>query len=71
MPLYEVTCADCGKTSEILAKSSAEQPVCPHCGSGRVAKEFSTFAAKGLRADHVHSGPDCPCGKRPGSCGVN
>ena len=71
MPLYEYTCAGCGKTSEILVKSSSEKPVCPHCVGKTMAKEFSTFAAKGLKADHVHSGPGCPCGKQPGSCGSN
>lgn len=71
MPLYEYTCADCGKTSEILVKSSSETPACPHCGGARMAKEFSTFAAKGLKGDHVHTGPCCPCGQKPGSCGSN
>jgi putative FmdB family regulatory protein len=71
MPLYEITCADCGTTSEVLVKSSGEKPACPHCGSAKVEKGFSTFAAKGLRADHVHTGPCCPCGKQPGSCDSN
>ena len=70
MPLFEYACADCGKTSEILVKSSSDKPVCPLCGSAKVAKQFSTFAAKGLKADHVHTGPGCACGK-PGSCGSN
>lgn len=71
MPLYEYTCADCGKTSEILVKSASDSPVCPHCGGKRMAKEFSTFAAKGLKADHVHTGPCCPCGKNSGGCGAH
>lgn len=70
MPLYEYTCDGCGKTSEILVRAASETPACPGCGDTRMSKQFSTFAAKGLKADHVHTGPGCGCGK-PGSCGAN
>lgn len=70
MPLYEYTCAKCGKPSEILVKSTSEKPACPHCGGTDLHKEFSAFAAKGVKSDHVHTG-SCGCGKAPGSCGMN
>lgn len=68
MPLYEYTCAKCGKTSEILVKGAADKPACPHCGGADLRKEFSAFAAKGLKGDHVHTS-SCGCGH--GSCGMN
>lgn len=69
MPLYEYTCADCGKTFELLVKSASDTPACPHCGGVKLSKQFSTFAAKGLKGDHFHTGPGCGCGKPSGTCG--
>ncbi|MGB1725961.1 MAG: FmdB family zinc ribbon protein, partial [Limisphaerales bacterium] len=49
MPLFEYTCGECRKTSEHLMRSSSESsaPNCPHCGSRRMKKELSVFAATG------------------------
>lgn len=46
MPIYEYRCADCGKTSTFLTLSvtSAFEPKCRHCGSGRVRKLVSRVA---------------------------
>ncbi|MBM4155005.1 MAG: zinc ribbon domain-containing protein [Lentisphaerae bacterium] len=45
MPLYEYRCASCGGACEILVRSADEKPACPACGSKKLSKQFSTFAA--------------------------
>jgi putative FmdB family regulatory protein len=76
MPLYEYTCESCEERSELLISGNTE-PVCPHCGSKQMHKEFSTFAAHGeTRVSggppaHSHS-PGCGCCMGPqGPCGLN
>ncbi|MCS7049484.1 MAG: zinc ribbon domain-containing protein [Verrucomicrobiae bacterium] len=52
MPLYEFECGDCGKSFELLVRSTRWQgSECPHCGSQKLTKKFSTFAAQGGQAD--------------------
>ncbi len=64
MPIYEYVCEECDKPSEILLKGRSEKPSCPHCGSAKLARQFSTFAA--------HQGGGAPGGQCPsamdGSC---
>jgi putative FmdB family regulatory protein len=51
MPIYEFHCEKCGKDSELLVRTSDwENSECPHCGSKKLAKKFSTFAATGVGA---------------------
>jgi putative FmdB family regulatory protein len=46
MPIYEFHCEKCGSDSEILVRSSDWKGAeCPHCGSRKLSKKFSTFAA--------------------------
>ena len=46
MPIYEFHCNACTHDSEILVRSSDWQGTkCPHCGSTKLAKKFSLFAA--------------------------
>ena len=68
MPIYEFHCEKCGRDSEILVRSSAWSGTkCPHCGSSKLDKKFSTFAATGA------GGSDSPAcesgGSRGGCCG--
>ena len=44
MPIYEFTCAKCGKPSEVVQKVGARPPPCPHCGSKRMARNVSRTA---------------------------
>lgn len=47
MPIYEYRCAECKQRSSVLilnAKQHAE-PSCRHCGSGKVERLMSRFAA--------------------------
>ena len=63
MPLYEYTCNDCKKDSELLVSSSTKV-VCPSCKSTNMEKKLSTFSAQ------VKSGPDMPppCSIPGGGC---
>jgi putative FmdB family regulatory protein len=48
MPIYEFHCEKCGRDNEILARSSDWSGTkCPHCGSSKLDKKFSTFASAG------------------------
>ena len=48
MPIYEFHCEKCARDSEILVRSADWQGTkCPHCGSAKIAKKFSTFASAG------------------------
>ena len=78
MPIYEYTCEECHAHAELLVMSQ-QQPVCPKCGSTRLHKEFSTFAAHGdarrssapAARPHAH-GAGCGCCHAPGgACGLN
>jgi putative FmdB family regulatory protein len=51
MPIYEFHCEACGRDSEILVRSTDwKNAECPLCGSKKLAKKFSTFAAASARA---------------------
>ncbi len=55
MPIYEFHCEKCKRDSEILVRSSNwKGAACPHCGSKKLSKKFSTFASAG--AGESHSG---------------
>ncbi|MBI1940831.1 MAG: zinc ribbon domain-containing protein [Acidobacteria bacterium] len=46
MPIFEYTCKKCGKVFEKLVMRQVERPQpCPHCGSKKVERQFSTFSA--------------------------
>ncbi len=47
MPIYEYVCQDCNHACELLVKSSGSKPACPECGSKKLDRQFSTFAAHG------------------------
>ncbi|NOS71107.1 MAG: zinc ribbon domain-containing protein [Verrucomicrobia bacterium] len=68
MPIYEFHCGKCEKDSEILVRSSHwEGTKCPHCGSSKLEKKFSTFAANNAGS----GGETAPrCSGVPSSCGM-
>jgi putative FmdB family regulatory protein len=52
MPLYEYRCMDCDLRFELLKRSSAADEVeCVRCGSARVQRLFSRFAARSSGGD--------------------
>jgi len=63
MPIYEYQCESCGKVSEILVRSAADEaPVCTACGSRKLTKMFSTFGVgKGSPSEGT-------CGYDGGAC---
>lgn len=59
MPIYEFHCEKCEKDSEILVRSSDWKGTkCPHCGSTKLDKKFSTFAASA----NAGEAPSCGMG---------
>ena len=58
MPLYEYICRNCNSRSELLVRSHRDRPVCMKCGSDKLERQLSTFAA------HSNSGKpsSCPAG---------
>ncbi len=65
MPIYEFHCEGCKRDSEVLVRSSDWQGTkCPHCGSPKLEKKFSTFASS-------TAGEAAPtCSGTPSSCGM-
>ena len=43
MPIYEYTCQDCQRDSELLIRGAGDE-VCPHCGSPKLHKQLSVPA---------------------------
>ena len=69
MPLYEFHCSKCDADSEILVRSADWQGTkCPHCGSTKLAKKFSTFAASSTATSSQSAAPACASGGG-GCCG--
>jgi putative FmdB family regulatory protein len=69
MPLYEFTCCDCEKDFELLVRSSKwEGTPCPHCGSKKLSKKLSVFAAS--VASSTSAVPSCAMNPQGGGgCG--
>lgn len=69
MPLYEFNCTKCEKDFESLVRSANWEGsvVCPHCGSNKLTKKLSVFAAQGGGSTASAPAP-AACG-RPGGCG--
>jgi putative FmdB family regulatory protein len=66
MPIYEFHCKSCQRESEVLTSSiDWTGTQCPHCGSTRLGKKLSIFAA---RANAAEEAPTCT--GVPSSCGL-
>ncbi|MBC8349879.1 MAG: zinc ribbon domain-containing protein [Verrucomicrobia bacterium] len=70
MPIYEFTCSACDKDSELLVRSSKweGEAHCSHCGSPKLEKKLSVFAATGS-AESSGSAEMPPCSGMPTNCG--
>lgn len=62
MPIYEYTCADCGRDFEELVFGQDETPPCPHCHSANTQKQMSCCSFK-------HGGPGAAPAKGPAASG--
>ncbi len=76
MPLFSYSCKSCGAYSEVLVRGS-ETPACPECGSAKLEKQMSLFAAMsgpstepacGSCDESVHQGGGCAMGGGCGCC---
>lgn len=66
MPIYEFHCKDCDADSEVLVRATSWKGTkCPRCGSTRLVKKLSVFAAARSESPAM---PSTPCGADPGSC---
>jgi putative FmdB family regulatory protein len=67
MPIYEFDCQNCGEPFEelLLSARGLDAVTCPDCGSARVKKKVSTFAARvsgGGRTTDSSAGASCSPG---------
>jgi len=46
MPIYEYRCTDCDHSFEAFIRPHDSGAECPHCGSTKLTRELSTFAAR-------------------------
>jgi len=66
MPIYEFHCDSCEHDSEVLVRSTDWKGTkCPHCGSPRLTKKFSTFASAVAGQEAAPA-----CTSQPRSCGM-
>ncbi|MEK9862614.1 MAG: FmdB family zinc ribbon protein [Limisphaerales bacterium] len=65
MPIYEFSCDDCNVEHEQLVRSHDTSNLsCPSCGSSKLSKKLSVFAAASSDQASI---PDCS--GNPSSCG--
>ena len=68
MPIYEYRCQECGEVTEALVPMGGDADVaCRKCGSRKVERKFSTFAARSSSSSSTSggSGGSCPTGTCP------
>jgi putative FmdB family regulatory protein len=70
MPIFEYACRDCGHEFETLVRGS-ETPDCAACGSEKLEKKLSVFAAQ--TGESQAAAPCGTCGHPggPGSCALD
>ncbi len=68
MPIYEYVCMSCECHFEELVRYDDASPACPECGTTKVAKQLSVFAAHGASTQPSFGGGGC-CGGACGHCG--
>jgi putative FmdB family regulatory protein len=69
MPIYEYVCMSCESHFEELVRMDDESPSCPDCGTTKVAKQFSVFAAHGTSGTQPSFGGTSGGGCCGGGCG--
>lgn len=68
MPIYEYSCAKCGKKVELLQKIGAQDAgvPCPACGEDALKKQLSVTSPAQMAKG---AAPACPMPDRQGACG--
>ena len=69
MPIYEYVCDECSRAFEALVSSSRVKSACPGCGSKKLTRRFSTFAAHGGGVKSPCQGGTCPSMEAAGAEG--
>ncbi|MBN1880973.1 MAG: zinc ribbon domain-containing protein [Deltaproteobacteria bacterium] len=73
MPIYEYACDECGCEFETLVMSSTEEVTCSACGSIKLTKKMSGFAARTKGSDGAVASTTSGCAscasKNCSSCG--
>jgi putative FmdB family regulatory protein len=71
MPIYEISCRDCGHCSEVLVLDSHRTPTCPNCGGDQTEKLISaTSTLTGKEAiPYPGAGDTACCGSTPSRAG--
>ncbi len=46
MPIYEFNCQTCGEAFESITGTPLERDACPACGSKKLSRQVSGFAAR-------------------------
>ena len=52
MPVYEYQCKECKKRFSLrmhIEEHEKKRPKCPHCGSRKLSRRYSSFFAKTAR----------------------
>jgi putative FmdB family regulatory protein len=71
MPIFEISCEQCGYQGELLVMNSQESLICPSCGGDRVTKLMAPTSPLTGGAKQAYPGPGdhgC-CGSTPGHAG--
>lgn len=71
MPIFEISCAGCGYSGELLVMGSQDRLACPQCGAAEVEKLMSKPSALTGSQKQGYPGPGdhgC-CGSTPGQAG--
>ncbi|MCB2192544.1 MAG: zinc ribbon domain-containing protein [Deltaproteobacteria bacterium] len=71
MPIFEISCAGCGYSGELLVINSRDQLTCPQCGGNEVEKMMSapsSLTGSGKQAFPGAGDHGC-CGSTPGQAG--
>lgn len=76
MPIYEYQCRACDAGFETLVRSSDEERTvrCPNCGSAKIERKLSVFAAHAAAPQSPGALPRGGCGRcgdPAGPCGID
>lgn len=71
MPIYDISCRTCGKSSEVLVVGRVAELVCPGCGSTDTTKHMSPPSTlTGRNRQRVPGAGDTACcGSAPSEAG--
>ncbi len=71
MPIYEIECADCGFSGEVIASITQTSPLCPSCNGSNTHKRMAATSSLTGKAESGLPGPSdtgC-CGSKPQHAG--